>query len=62
MSEAEKNEKDIDYLHPDGKPENAKKLKSAEEYAIAEKQMQKSIDEADGHHMCSTECQKHHKV
>ncbi|HEY9731266.1 MAG TPA: hypothetical protein V6C89_05105 [Drouetiella sp.] len=54
---------DIDYLHPDGKPAaTTKKTKSEEEYALAEKSTEKSIAEADGHHMCSSECQKHHQV
>lgn len=58
-----KQEENIDYLHPDGKPAApAKKLKSAEEKAEAQKSVQKSIDEADGHHMCSSECQSHHDV
>ncbi len=55
-------ETNVDYLHPDGKPATWKKVKTEEEYAIAEKSVQKSIDEADGHHMCSSECQKHHLV
>lgn len=58
-----KEQEDIDYLHPDGKPAApAKKTKSEEEYALAEKSVEKSIAEADGHHMCSPECQKHHQV
>ena len=58
-----KQEDDIDYLHPDGKPAApAKKIKTEEEYAIAEKSTEKSIAEADGHHMCSKDCQQHHQV
>jgi hypothetical protein len=57
-----KQEENVDYLHPDGKPANPSKLKTEEEYAIAEKSVQKSIDEADGHHMCTPDCQKHHDV
>ncbi len=58
-----KEEDDIDYLHPDGKPaDGAKKLKTVEEKAIAESTQSKSIAEADGHHMCSPSCQKHHNV
>jgi hypothetical protein len=55
-------EDNVDYLHPDGKPATSEKVKTVEEYAIGEKSVQKSIDEADGHHMCSDECQKHHLV
>ncbi|MBI2810300.1 MAG: hypothetical protein HYX67_05690 [Candidatus Melainabacteria bacterium] len=56
-------EDDIDYLHPDGKPATpAKKLTTVEEKATAEKSTEKSIAEADGHHICSDSCQKHHQV
>ncbi len=54
-------EENVDYLHPDGKPADSEK-KTEDEYAIKRKSRQTSIDEADGHHMCSAECQKHHLV
>ncbi|MBS2001654.1 MAG: hypothetical protein U0103_02650 [Candidatus Obscuribacterales bacterium] len=57
-----KEEKDIDYLHPDGKPSTPVGKAHDEESALKEKSVEKSIAEADGHHMCSPDCQKHHQV
>ena len=58
-----KQEDDVDYLHPDGKPAApAKNLNTVEEKAMAEQSKDKSIAEADGHHVCSPSCQKHHEV
>lgn len=62
MSEDE----EIDYLHPDGKPQNAKAAdgetfdgRELEAAARREKSMAFDID---GHHMCSAECQHKHKT
>lgn len=57
-----KEEKDIDYLHPDGKPSTPAGKAKDEGQAAQDKSIEKSIAEADGHHMCSSECQKHHQV
>jgi len=57
---------EIDYLHPDGKPnvegEGRKAEFDAEEVAQEQVQRNKAIEEADGHHVCSETCQAHHKV
>ncbi len=52
----------IDYMHPDGIP-----IVSEEQRRIDESQRKqlrprtKSIDEADGHHMCSEQCRAKHR-
>jgi hypothetical protein len=53
---------DIDYMHPNGKPITQECQKTEEELVKEQKSVQKSIDEADGHHICSDSCQRHHKV
>jgi len=67
MADETIDENDIDYLHPDGKPEQNKDTgkevkKSIEEQLEDVRTVQQSIDEADGHHVCSSKCQTHHKV
>ncbi len=58
-----KQEDEIDYLHPDGKPAApAKSASTVEEKATAEKSEEKSLAEVDGHHVCSASCQKHHQI
>jgi hypothetical protein len=56
-----KNSTEIDYLHPNGKPAVQEEPKSQEEIALESASRQKSIDEADGHHMCSDRCKLEHK-
>jgi hypothetical protein len=58
-----KDETDIDYLHPNGKPETreepepkAKKFDEREVEQAAKSERNALID-ADGHHICSAECQ-----
>jgi len=61
-------ENDIDYMHPNGKlemsPEDAvaEANESIEEKLEDVRTTQQSIDEADGHHVCSSTCQLHHNV
>lgn len=63
MSTTKPQDENIDYLHPDGKPATPpKEEKSEEERALNEKSSDKQIAEADGHHICSADCQKHHAV
>ena len=52
----------IDYMHPHGKPTAQESKKTEEELVQEQKSVQKAIDEADGHHMCSDACQRHHRV
>jgi hypothetical protein len=58
---------DIDYMHPEGKPakkdepQEEKKFDGRELEAAARRKKNALID-ADGHHICSSECQKKHKV
>lgn len=61
------NEDDIDYLHPQGKPvtkaqpePKSKKFDERELEQSAKSERAAMID-ADGHHICSSECQKTHK-
>jgi hypothetical protein len=58
---------EIDYLHPDGKPTSEPAIADETDAPIEQKikdarSIQKSIEEADGHHVCSNNCQKHHSV
>jgi len=63
-----KDENDIDYLHPHGKPktkaEPEPKSKKFDERELeqAAKNDRTAMIDADGHHICSPECQKVHKV
>jgi hypothetical protein len=52
----------IDYMHPDGKPVSQACKKTEEELVQEQKSVQRAINEADGHHICSAGCQQHHKV
>ncbi|MGH9547791.1 MAG: hypothetical protein ACRD3W_00385 [Terriglobales bacterium] len=59
---------DIDYLHPEGKPEGSRLEKDTgntfdehEAEADAKRRRNSEID-TDGHHMCSQECQRRHKT
>jgi cytochrome c5 len=61
------NRNEIDYLHPHGKPEMGSETIDEKDRPIEEKMResrtsQKAIEEADGHHVCSQKCQKHHSV
>lgn len=62
MSVPKQEDEEIDYLHPSGKPTTIEKPKTQEELSRENQSVQKSIDDADGHHMCSDNCQRHHKV
>lgn len=55
-------EDSIDYMHPHGKPVTNERKKSEEERVQEQRSVRKAIDEADGHHLCSDACQRHHKV
>jgi len=60
-------EKEIDYLHPHGKPHEEqntqqKKVSIEQELFHSLRNYNRALQEADGHHRCSAECQKHHKV
>lgn len=55
-------DEEIDYLHPSGKPTMIEKQKTQEDLSKEFQSVQKSIDDADGHHMCSDNCQSHHKI
>ncbi len=53
----------IDYMHPDGKPATFPRETPNIEESIKEKhKMEKQMEETDGHHMCHSQCQKHHSV
>jgi hypothetical protein len=58
-----KNDKNIDYMHPDGKPvsddqSEAKNDKfDGRELEAAAKRQKNALLDADGHHICSPECQ-----
>lgn len=61
-----KKEADIDYMHPDGKPERSNEdpedgFDGRELEAESKRKRSAEID-ADGHHMCSSTCQKHHRT
>ncbi|HEY9775829.1 MAG TPA: hypothetical protein V6C81_18855 [Planktothrix sp.] len=65
--EDEQENTDIDYLHPEGKP--VKKVDPKEETKFdgreleaASRREKSTMIDVDGHHICSAECQKHHKV
>ncbi len=59
---------DIDYLHPNGKPQTGEepepKSKKFDEREVeqAAKSERNALIDADGHHICSAECKKTHKV
>lgn len=58
---------EIDYMHPHGKPKSEPVIADETHTPIEQKikdarSVQKSIEEADGHHVCSKNCQKHHSV
>jgi cytochrome c5 len=55
----------IDYLHPEGKPEEQSpedNQQSFEQQIDSERTAQRAQDETDGHHICSNTCQRHHEV
>ena len=51
---------DIDYLHPDGKPKVSDCQKKTDDAERLKPVSRASIDEADGHHMCSEGCRRRH--
>jgi hypothetical protein len=58
---------DIDYLHPHGKPASPKVDKQKHAFDGREleedaKSKKNALIDADGHHICSPECQKRHKL
>jgi hypothetical protein len=59
------NEEDIDYMHPDGKPPAIKKPAEEKfdgrELEAASRREKRALIDADGHHICSSECQRKHK-
>jgi hypothetical protein len=67
MASQKTNENEIDYMHPHGKPEMKPEaideaFEPIEQKIKDARASQKSIEEADGHHVCSKKCQKHHSV
>ena len=59
---------DIDYLHPEGKPvkasvstERNEKFDGRDLEAAAKREKSALID-TDGHHICSQECRKKHRI
>ncbi len=66
MTNQKRQKKEIDYLHPDGKPkseaEGVKAVFSVEQWAEETAARNKAIEEVDGHHVCSKNCQAHHEV
>jgi hypothetical protein len=55
----------IDYLHPHGKPMEevqADEEQTIEKQVESRKQTRRAIEEADGHHICATDCQRHHRI
>jgi hypothetical protein len=66
MAKQKSQKKEIDYLHPDGKPtkqtDNRPPVFNAEREAQENANRNKAIEEADGHHVCSSSCQSHHEV
>jgi len=64
-----KEEENIDYLHPHGKPaptEQPKKDEKVEfdgrELEAESKRLRNAEIDTDGHHVCSRECQNKHKT
>ncbi len=60
-------DEEIDYLHPDGKPVSESKstdgtIFDERELEAASKREKNALVDADGHHMCSAECQHKHKT
>jgi hypothetical protein len=60
MSKAVKpQEKKIDYLHPDGVPQISEEQKRINREEQKKPVSQQSLQEADGHHVCTEECLGH---
>lgn len=56
-------EKEIDYLHPNGKPKVSKKHETFEHQLEDDtKSERNALAEADGHHVCSDECRRSHDL
>ena len=53
---------DIDYLHPGGKPRVSDQQTQMDKEERDKPICQKSLDEADGHHMCNDRCKSKHKA
>lgn len=51
---------DIDYLHPEGKPIVSDRQKHMDKEERDKPISKKSLDEADGHHMCNDRCKSKH--
>ncbi len=62
------NNKNIDYMHPDGKPMQDEEGEArndqfdGRELEAEAKRQKNALLDADGHHICSPECQKHHRM
>ncbi|HEY9712944.1 MAG TPA: hypothetical protein V6C72_05720 [Chroococcales cyanobacterium] len=59
-SKLESADDDIDYLHPDGKPRVSEQQKQVDKSEREKPVSEKSIEEADGHHMCTAQCRNRH--
>jgi hypothetical protein len=56
MKKEEQEQPEIDYMHPNGVPPISEKQKKINEEEQKKPVSQQSIDEADGHHVCTSEC------
>ena len=59
IDSGEKDRDKIDYLHPEGKPPTTEEQKQINREEKAKPVSKTALEEADGHHVCTSECLGH---